>query len=207
MSLMGVRPIWPYLVGFGVLWFLVLMSGVHATIAGVLAALAVPWGQGERHSTLEHLQHAIHPWVMFGIVPLLGFASAGTELRGAVGLIVEPLPLAVMAGPFLGKQIGVFGAIRLADAAGVCCRPEGASWPQIYGASILCGIGFTMSLFIVGLAFPGQPANVDAAKIGILTGSLISALTGWVVLRIASPVPFFDDVEDAKKLFGSKHQH
>ena len=206
LNIMGVRRTWPYLLGFAGLWWLVLASGVHATIAGVLAALTIPLGSGEKHSTLEHLEHRLHPWAMFGIVPLFGFASAGVHLP-FTGLIFEPLPLAVMLGLLIGKQLGVFAAIRIGDAFGVCCRPEGASWPQIWGASILCGVGFTMSLFIGGLAFEGQPQAVDAAKIGTLAGSLFSALFGWAVLRASSPVPWVDDeVRASLKLFGFAHE-
>lgn len=205
VNIMGARRPWPYLVGFAVLWWLVLASGVHATIAGVLAALTVPLGPGASHSTLEHLEHRIHPWAMLGIVPLFGFTSAGVELGGFASLF-QPLPLAVMVGLLLGKQLGVFGAIRIGDALGICCRPEHASWPQIYGASVLCGIGFTMSLFIGAIAFPGDPTHADAAKIGTLAGSLLAALWGWAVLRASSPVPWVDDeVRAALRIFGSSH--
>ena len=205
MNIMGVRRAWPFLFGFAVLWWLVLTSGIHATVAGVLAALTVPLGAGQSHSTLEHLERRIHPWVMFAIVPLFGFVSAGVDLAGSASLL-EPLPLAVMLGLFVGKQLGVFAAIRIGDAMGVCCRPENASWPQIYGASVLCGIGFTMSLFIGQIAFPEQPADADAAKIGTLAGSLLAALVGWAVLRASSPVPWIDDdAEAALRLFGFGH--
>jgi NhaA family Na+:H+ antiporter len=205
LNIMGARRSWPYLVGFAGLWWLVLASGVHATIAGVLAALTIPLGTGEKHSTLEHLEHRIHPWVMFAIVPLFGFVSAGVHLPGFAPLL-EPIPLAVLLGLFAGKQLGVFAAIRIGDAFGVCCRPEGASWPQIYGASILCGVGFTMSLFVGALAFPDQPEAVDAAKIGTFAGSLLSALMGWAVLRASSPVPWIDDqIQASLRLFGFAH--
>jgi NhaA family Na+:H+ antiporter len=172
----------------------------------VLAALTIPLGEGEKHSTLEHLEHRIHPWAMFAIVPMFGFVSAGVHLP-FTGLIFEPLPLAVLLGLFVGKQLGVFAAIRIGDALGVCCRPEHASWLQVYGASVLCGIGFTMSLFIGGLAFPGQPEATDLAKIGTLAGSLLSALLGWAVLRASSPVPWIDDeIEASLRLFGFAHQ-
>ena len=205
VNIMGARRSWPYLVGFAVLWWLVLASGVHATIAGVLAALTVPLGPGTSHSTLEHLEHRIHPWAMMGIVPLFGFVSAGVDL-GDFGALLQPLPLAVMFGLLLGKQLGVFGAIRIGDAMGICCRPEHASWPQIYGASVLCGIGFTMSLFIGAIAFPDDPNYADAAKIGTLAGSLLAALWGWAVLRASSPVAWVDDeVWAALRIFGSAH--
>ena len=206
MNMMGARRSWLYLAGFAILWWLVLSSGIHATIAGVLAALTIPLGPGEKHSTLEHLSHKLHPWVMFGIVPLFGFVSAGVHI-GGIAPLLDPLPLAVLLGLFVGKQIGVFAAIRIGDWCGICCRPEGASWPQIYGASVLCGVGFTMSLFIGALAFPGAPETADAAKIGTFAGSLLAAVLGWAVLRASSPVPWYDDdIEAALKLFAYGHR-
>jgi NhaA family Na+:H+ antiporter len=205
VNLMGVRRVWPYLFGFAILWFLVVASGVHATIAGVLAALTIPLGPGEEHSTLEHLEHRLHPWVMFAIVPLFGFVSAGVQFP-PLAAIVQPLPLAVLLGLFVGKQLGVFAAIRIGDALGICCRPEGASWPQIYGASVLCGIGFTMSFFIGAIAAPNDPQFVDAARIGTLVGTALAALTGWAVLRASSPVPWIDDdIRASLRLFAFGH--
>ena len=202
MNVFGVRRLWPYLIGFVLLWLAMLASGVHATIAGVLAALAIPLGQGEDHSPLKRLEHAIHPWVMFGVVPLFGLASAGVELTG-VSSLIEPLPLAIMAGLFFGKQIGVFGAIWIADRTGVAPRPQFARWAELYGASLLCGVGFTMSLFIGALAFPTSPETVEAAKIGTLAGSLLAAICGWVVLRFTKPIVFSDeDAQEAREIFG-----
>jgi NhaA family Na+:H+ antiporter len=179
-----------------------LASGVHATIAGVLAALAIPLGQGEDHSPLKRLEHTIHPWVMFGVVPLFGLASAGVELTG-ISSLMEPLPLAIMAGLFFGKQIGVFGAIWIADRTGVAPRPQFARWAELYGASLLCGVGFTMSLFIGALAFPTSPETVEAAKIGTLAGSLLAAICGWAVLRFTKPIVFSDeDAQEAREIFG-----
>jgi NhaA family Na+:H+ antiporter len=205
VNMMGVRRMWPYLAGFALLWLLVVASGVHATIAGVLAALTIPLGPGEERSTLEHLEHRLHPWVMFGIVPLFGFVSAGVQLP-PFGAILQPLPLAVMLGLFVGKQLGVFAAIRIGDAFGVCCRPIGASWPQIYGASVLCGIGFTMSFFIGAVAAPDDPQFIDAARVGTLAGTALAALTGWAVLRASSPVPWIDDdIRASLRLFAYGH--
>ncbi|MCL6741318.1 Na+/H+ antiporter NhaA [Sphingomonas sp. RB56-2] len=184
MGRFGLRRLWPFLIGFLLLWLLVLASGVHATISGVLAALTIPLGQGEGRSPLKKLEHAIHPWVMFAIVPIFGFASAGVAL-GGVDDLARPLPLAILAGLFLGKQLGIFGAIWAAVRLGIATRPAAASWRQLYGAAILCGIGFTMSLFIGALAFPGNPELVDQAKVGTLAGSLLSALAGYAILRFA----------------------
>ena len=201
MNLFGVRRLTPYLIGFALLWYAMLASGIHATIAGVLAALTVPLGLGETRSPLKRLEHAIHPWVMFGIMPLFGLASAGVEI-GNMG-ILQPLPLAIMAGLFLGKQIGVFGAIWLAIRLKLAPMPPTARWSELYGASVLCGIGFTMSLFIGALAFQGSPQTIEQAKLGTLAGSLLSAIAGWIILRFARPQPFSEeDREEAAEIFG-----
>ncbi|NNC48772.1 MAG: Na+/H+ antiporter NhaA [Sphingomonas sp.] len=202
MSLYGVRKLRYFLIGFFVLWLLVLASGVHATIAGVLAALTIPLGKGEESSPLRRLEHNIHPWVMFGIVPVFGFAAAGVELPSDMGALFEPLPLGIMLGLFIGKQIGVFGTIYFACKTRLARRPRGTRWAQIYGASILCGIGFTMSLFIGALAFPMYPSEVDAAKIGTLMGSLLSALVGYAVLRFNNARPSTaEEIEQAGDVF------
>ena len=189
MNLLGVRRLAPYLLGFALLWSAVLASGIHATVAGVLAALTVPLGRDEARSPLKELEHAIHPWVMFGIMPLFGLVSAGVSV-GAFAQIVQPLPLGIMAGLFLGKQFGVFGAIWLAIRAGTAPMPPDTRWAELYGASVLCGIGFTMSLFIGALAFEGSPQAIGAAKLGTLAGSLLSAIAGWIALRLAAPLQF-----------------
>lgn len=191
----GVKALWPYLLGFLLLWFLILLSGVHATVAGVLAAMTVPLRPSPGapdavDSPLHRLEHAIHPWSAYLIVPLFGFANAGLSLSGdALTGLFAPLSLGVALGLFLGKQIGIFGAVWGVVRLGLAERPAGASWGQVYGMAMLCGIGFTMSLFIGALAFPVDAALVEAAKGGILLGSLLSALSGYIVLRwIARPV-------------------
>jgi Na+:H+ antiporter, NhaA family len=189
MNRAGVRhPAW-YLVAFAVLWYFTLLSGVHATVAGVVAAMAVPITKtpaapDAETSTLHRMEHALHPWVAFAIVPIFGFANAGVALGGAVSLTAS-LPLAIALGLIVGKQAGVFGSVWVAVRFGVASRPAGASWAQIYGVALLCGIGFTMSLFIGGLAFPNAP-QADAVKIGVLAGSVVSAAAGVLVLRFAS---------------------
>jgi NhaA family Na+:H+ antiporter len=181
----GVTNLWVYLPGAVMLWFAVLASGIHATIAGVLAAATIPLVAGsEKESPLHRLEGALAPWVAYLIVPLFGFANAGVALESP-GAWLAPLPLAIALGLFLGKQAGIFGAIRLCVRLGLAARPRGTTWLQVYGVALLCGIGFTMSLFIGGLAFPGRPALAEAAKIGILLGSLLSAATGYLVLRFA----------------------
>jgi len=187
----GVTALTPYMIGAAILWYAVLLSGVHATIAGVLAAFVIPikrtpGAPDAADSPLHRLEHALHPGVAYAIVPLFGFANAGVSLAG-MGLeqLLAPLPLGIAAGLFLGKQIGIFGSIKLAVKLGFASKPGGATWPQIYGMSLLCGIGFTMSLFIGALAFPGDAALVEEAKIGVLLGSLLSAIAGYLVLRFA----------------------
>jgi NhaA family Na+:H+ antiporter len=171
-----------------VLWYCVLNSGVHATIAGVAAALTVPMAVGRSgDSMLLRMEHALVPWNGYLIVPLFGFANAGVALAG-IGPqgFVDPVPLGIAAGLFLGKQVGIFSAVLACEKLGFAPRPAGATWLQVWGVAALCGIGFTMSLFIGALAFPGYPMLVEEAKLGVLTGSLFSALTGYFLLRVFS---------------------
>jgi NhaA family Na+:H+ antiporter len=207
MGLLGVRRLWPFIIGFVVLWTLMLASGVHATIAGVVAALTIPLAANEPHSPLKHLEHKLHPWVVFGIVPVFGFVSAGVHLPGDFSSFNNPTTLAVMLGLLIGKQVGIFGAVYGCAKLGACPKPSGVSWPQLYGGALLCGVGFTMSLFIGALAFPNQPDLIDAAKIGTLGGSLVSAVVGCLVLRLASPVSFLaQDDEEYRKIFSREHR-
>lgn len=203
----GVRQLWPFLLCFALLWLLVLASGIHATIAGVMAALTIPLGRGETGSPLKRLEHRIHPWVMFGVVPLFGLVSAGVTLTGGFAELAEPIPLAILLGLFVGKQLGVFGAIWATVTLGLATRPAGTTWSQLYGAAILCGIGFTMSLFIGGLAWPGRPDLVDAAKVGTLAGSLLAALAGYFVLRFAHLTNGAqEDADEARRLWAARHK-
>jgi NhaA family Na+:H+ antiporter len=164
---------------------------VHATVAGVLAAAAIPIvttrGAPEAvDSPLHRLEHGLSPWVAFLIVPLFGFANAGVSLAGVgVEQLLAPLPLGIAAGLFLGKQLGIFGAVWLTVRFGLASSLRGATWLQVWGVAMLCGIGFTMSLFIGALAFPDDPALVEEAKLGILAGSFLSAVTGYALLRLA----------------------
>jgi Na+:H+ antiporter, NhaA family len=179
-----------YFVGFVLLWFAVLQSGVHATVSGVLAAITIPVritkaAPDAADSTLHRMEHALQKPVAWVIVPLFGLANAGVTF-GRDG-VFQTLPLAIGLGLFLGKQAGVFSSIWVAVRLDFAQRPAGASWMQIYGVSVLCGIGFTMSLFIGTLAFQ-SPQEIGAVKIGVLTGSLLSALVGWLVLSTARPV-------------------
>lgn len=191
----GVRALAPYMICFALLWYFTLLSGVHATVAGVLAAMTVPirctpGAPDAADSPLHRLEHAVHPWSAYAIIPLFGFVNSGLVLnREMLGALLSPLPLGVALGLFLGKQIGVFGAIWGAARLGIAERPSGANWTQVYGMAMLCGIGFTMSLFIGALAFPDQPLLVEEAKGGVLMGSLLSALAGFAVLRWVAPRP------------------
>jgi NhaA family Na+:H+ antiporter len=187
----GIERLTPYVALGAVLWFLVLKSGVHATLAGVALALTIPLRPSpgrpdDPASPLHVLEHALHPWVAFLIVPVFGFANAGVSLSGTSWTaLLAPVPLGIAAGLFVGKQIGVFLTTWVAVKLDWADCPEDASMAQVYGVSLLCGIGFTMSLFIGLLAFPTSPELQDAVKLGVLSGSVCSALVGALVLAFA----------------------
>ncbi len=177
---------WPYILGAVVLWFCVLNSGIHATIAGVVAALTIPMRGRDGTSLLENIEHALVGWNAYLVVPLFGFANAGVALAGlGLAALLDPLPLAIACGLVIGKQVGIFSVIVIADRLGFAARPAEGSLVQIWGIAILCGVGFTMSLFIGALAFPNSPLLVEEAKLGVLLGSAISAVLGYLVLRFA----------------------
>ncbi|MDY7098167.1 MAG: Na+/H+ antiporter NhaA [Pseudomonadota bacterium] len=177
----------PYILLSLVLWYCVLNSGVHATIAGVLAALTIPLKSADGKPMLDKMEHGLAPWSSYLIVPIFGFANAGVAMKGmGAEALLDPLPLAVAAGLVMGKQIGIFSTVWLADKIGFAPRPQKASWAEIWGVSVLCGIGFTMSIFIGGLAFPDQALYVEEAKIGILLGSAISAVLGYIILLMTT---------------------
>ena len=187
----GVERLLPYLAVGAVLWYFVLQSGIHATLAGVALAFMIPLKASpgrpdDPTSPLHILEHALHPWVAYAVVPIFGFANAGVSLSGfSWGTLVQPLPLGIAAGLFVGKQVGVFLSTWVAVKLNLADRPEDATWPQVYGVSLLCGIGFTMSLFIGLLAFPTSPELQDAVKVGVLFGSVLCAVVGTVVLLLA----------------------
>ncbi|MBW8755586.1 MAG: Na+/H+ antiporter NhaA [Sphingomonadales bacterium] len=176
----------PYVLLAAGLWYCMLHSGVHPTVAGVLAAFTIPLRLSHGDSLLLRMEHALVPWNGYVIVPLFGFANAGVSLAG-IGMagLLAPLPLAIAAGLFVGKQAGIFGAILVAQRTGFARLPAGATRLQLWGLALLCGIGFTMSLFIGALAFPAHAELVEEAKLGVLAGSLASALLGFAVLRLA----------------------
>ena len=184
----GVVSIVPYVLVGLVMWVAVLKSGVHATLAGVLLALFIPLrdrSDAER-SPLRELEHDLHPSVAYVILPLFAFANAGVDL-GAVGAsVLHPVPLGIAAGLFIGKQVGVFGTCWLAIRFGLAKLPAGVGWRDLYGAALLCGVGFTMSLFIATLAFEGGAVEyLGMDRLGILAGSLLSGVAGYLWLRVS----------------------
>jgi NhaA family Na+:H+ antiporter len=201
LNMFGVRRLWPYLLIFPLLWVAVFQSGIHATIAGVVAALTIPLGRGEPVSPLKKLEHKLHPLVMFGIVPLFGLAKAGVTI-GGLDEILSPLPLGIAAGLFIGKQVGVFGAIWVSHQIGLARKPDVLRWTHVYGAALLCGVGFTMSLFIGELAFNDR-LLIDEAKIGTLLGSVLSGIVGYAMLALAKPIgETVRDRDEAAEIFG-----
>jgi len=193
LNRLGMMRLAPYLLLGAALWYFTLKSGVHATLAGVALALTIPLTPSPAKpdsttSPLHRLEHGLHPWVAFLIIPIFGFANAGVSFAGlGLSTLGQAVPLGIMLGLFLGKQIGVFGFGWVAIRAGLADLPARASWAQFYGIALLCGIGFTMSLFIGLLAFPASEALQDQTKIGVLAGSLLSGICGWLLLRLAKP--------------------
>ena len=186
MNGVGVKRIAPYIIVGIVLWVCVLKSGVHATLAGVALAFAIPMRDATGESPLKHLEHGLLPYVAFAIMPIFAFANAGVSLEG-IGMetVLSPLPLGIALGLLIGKQVGVFGMVWIAVKTNLARLPEGTSFKQIYGVACLAGIGFTMSLFIGTLSFD-DPARAAEVRIGVLSGSILSALIGYVVLRFAT---------------------
>lgn len=188
LNLTGARSFPPYLIIGAILWVCVLKSGVHATLAGVIVALAIPLRGGDtaQESPLRQIEHYLQPWVAFLVLPAFAFANAGVSFAGlGWSTLIEAVTLGIAAGLLVGKQIGVFLSLRVAVALGWARAPDGASWRQVYGLSALCGIGFTMSLFIGGLAFD-DPEKSAQVRLGVLVGSVLSALIGYAVLRLGS---------------------
>jgi Na+:H+ antiporter, NhaA family len=188
LNLIGVARLAPYLLLGVLLWASMLFSGIHATLAGVVLAMTVPVGtkvSGRGNapgSGLCKLEHALSPWVAFMVLPLFGFANAGVSLAGgSVEMLLGPLSLGIVLGLFIGKQLGIMAFIAAGRLAGLVQLPTNATWRDLYGIALLCGIGFTMSLFIGLLAFEEQQ-QVTAAKLAILVGSLSSALMAAVIL-------------------------
>ncbi len=192
LNRLGVRQLGPYLLLGLFLWVCVLKSGVHATLAGVALAFFIPVkGDDPEHSPLATLEHALHGWVAFGILPLFAFANAGVSLQGMnLQSFLQPVPLGIAAGLLLGKTVGVLGLTAIAVFTRMARLPEGANWGQLLGVAVLCGIGFTMSLFVGSLAFtPDVSPYAGQDRMGILTGSLLAAVLGYVICRLSSRAP------------------
>jgi NhaA family Na+:H+ antiporter len=188
-NLLGVRRIAPYLLVGLVIWVAVLKSGVHATLAGVAIAFTIPITGAQDKSPLEILEHALHPWVAFFILPVFAFANAGIPLAGmSLADLLAPLPLGIAAGLVLGKPIGILGFCWLAVRAGLAHLPDGVTWLKLYGVAQLAGIGFTMSLFIGTLAFT-DPAAQAAVRVGVLGGSVVAVALGMAALAYAIRQP------------------
>lgn len=184
----GVTRIAPYVLVGVFLWTCVLKSGVHATLAGVALAFAIPLRDSKTgDGPLLRLEHMLHPWVAFGILPIFAFANAGVPLAGLTfAALLDPVTLGIILGLFIGKQVGVLATTWMAIRLGLGELPDGSRWIQVYGVAVLTGIGFTMSLFIGELAFEGGDQSA-AIRVGVLSGSLLSALVGYAVLFLASP--------------------
>ncbi len=181
-----VRSTGMYIIVGIIIWAAVLKSGVHATLAGFAMALFIPLEEKNRsgQKMLYHLEHKLHPWVAFSILPIFAFANAGVQLIGTTSeQMFNTIVVGVALGLFVGKQIGIFGACYLAVKLGLAKLPKGVTIQQLYGASILCGIGFTMSLFIGSLAFEtADPSYLNSVKVGVLFGSIVSAILGGIVI-------------------------
>ena len=189
MNRLGVVKLGPYMIIGLILWVCVLKSGVHATLAGVTLAFCIPLRtKNAEPSPLLSLEHALHPWVAYGILPLFAFANAGLSLSGVtVDSFTHDVPMGIAVGLLVGKTVGVFGLTWLAVKIGLAALPQGANWGQVVGVAILCGIGFTMSLFVGSLAFePGVSDYAGMDRMGILTGSILAALMGYAVTAMAS---------------------
>ncbi len=190
LNIAGVRRAAPYLLIGTALWVCVLKSGVHATLAGVVTAFCLPLRGGDEapdDRAFIHLEHGLQPWVAFFIMPVFAFANAGVSFTGLTAAhLVEPVTLGIAAGLFIGKQIGVFGAAALFIRLGFAAMPAGGTWLKLYGVSLCAGIGFTMSLFIGTLAWD-DPAYAAPLRIGVLVGSILSAVLGYAVLRWSPP--------------------
>ena len=193
MNWRGVNTVSPYILVGTVMWIAVLKSGVHATLAGVALAAFIPMRdtKDKTHSPLRELEHDLHSVVAFGVLPLFAFVNSGISLQGvSFADLLHPVPLGITAGLFVGKQLGIFSLCFLAIKLGLARLPDGANWGSLYGVSILCGVGFTMSLFVGSLAFENvtlDPAAIFDERLGIIVGSLLSGIVGYIVLHVTLP--------------------
>jgi Na+:H+ antiporter, NhaA family len=186
LNLRGVSHRAAYMLIGVFIWVCVLKSGIHATLAGVITGLAIPLRMADGSSPARDLEHDLHPWIAFGVLPVFAFANAGVRLTGiALGDLLHPIQIGTALGLLVGKQAGVIGSIWAATRIGLAARPEETDWLQLYGLALLTGIGFTMSLFIGTLAFPAEAYDADV-RIAVLLASVTSAICGYLVLRIGS---------------------
>ena len=189
LNRLGVQSLAAYLIVGLFIWLFVLKSGVHATLAGIVVAAFIPLKSCDDHSPARHLEHILHPWVAFGVLPIFAFANAGVSFAGVSGdAVYGTVSMGIALGLFFGKQIGVFGVTALVVGLGLAKKPEGSSWAMLYGIALICGVGFTMSLFIGSLAFEhGGFAQATALRIGVIAGSVVSGFCGWLVLHFSLP--------------------
>ena len=186
LNLNGAHRVAPAILLGTIMWFLVLKSGVHATLAGVVTAFCIPLKDKYGKSPLHSLEHALTPYVNFGIIPIFAFANAGVVLTGmALTDLLQPVPFGIALGLFAGKIIGVFGITFLVVKFGIARLPHGANWLHIFGVACLAGVGFTMSLFIGGLSF-ASPELMNQVRLGVLSGSVVSGIVGYTALMLAS---------------------
>ncbi|ABU71607.1 Na+/H+ antiporter NhaA [Vibrio campbellii] len=196
-----VTKLTPYMIVGAILWFAVLKSGVHATLAGVVIGFAIPLkGKKGEHSPLKHMEHALHPYVAFGILPLFAFANAGISLEGvSMSGLTSMLPLGIALGLLVGKPLGIFTFSWAAVKLGIAKLPQGVNFIHIFAVSVLCGIGFTMSIFISSLAFANVSPEFDTyARLGILMGSTTAAIIGYVLLHFSLPKKAVEEVASEK---------
>jgi NhaA family Na+:H+ antiporter len=188
LNKVGIKKFIPYLIIGSFMWFFTYKSGIHATIAGVLLASTIPHRTKDKEfSLLIKLEHAISPYVAFIIMPIFAFANAGVSLEGlSLSSLLQPVPLGILLGLFIGKQVGVMIFSIVAVKTGLAQMPDNSSWLSLYGVSVLTGIGFTMSLFVGNLAFAENIQYIDGVKIGVLAGSLLSTLFGYFILLFSS---------------------
>jgi NhaA family Na+:H+ antiporter len=189
LNRLGVQSLAAYLIVGVFIWLFVLKSGVHATLAGIVVAAFIPLKSGDRNSPVRHLEHILHPWVAYGVLPVFAFANAGVSFAGVSSDdVYGTVSTGIVMGLFFGKQVGVFAMTALVIGLGLARKPEGSSWAMLYGVALLCGVGFTMSLFIGGLAFEhGGFSQGAALRIGVISGSLASGFCGWLVLHLSLP--------------------
>jgi NhaA family Na+:H+ antiporter len=187
LNRLGIQRTAPYLLVGIIMWVFVLKSGVHATLAGVLIAFTIPLkAKNEDEALLYKMEHGLHPWVAFLILPVFAFANAGVNFTG-IGIddLLQPLTLGIAVGLFLGKQIGVFLATWIGVKSGIARLPENVSWKHVYGVACLTGVGFTMSLFIGSLAFTTADV-MNAVRLGVVLGSVLSGIIGYLLLKSAA---------------------